>query len=151
MKLEASTIAEFFDNAGDKRAGLMQLDEIIMRLFPQVKRQLYVTPSMTLLGYGGAEPAAEAGAGSWTATGWPMIGIAPQKHTINLYLGCEPGETPLTELYKERLGKVSVGKSCIRITSMEKIHVEALEALVTEVLGADPLQQHPVAGASAGE
>ena len=45
---------------------------------------------------------------------WPIIALASQKNYISLYIcSIDKGEY-LAEKYKDKLGKVSVGKSCIR-------------------------------------
>ncbi|MBK1826709.1 iron chaperone [Haloferula rosea] len=64
---------------------------------------------------------------------WPRIALASQKAHMSLYLcgegenGCYPAEEA-----KERLGKVSVGKSCIRFTKLENLNLEVVEELVAK-------------------
>jgi len=61
---------------------------------------------------------------------WPVIALASQKRYMSLYVcACGP-DGYLAEAAKDRLGKVSVGKSCIRFTKLENLEVGAAMELV---------------------
>jgi len=58
---------------------------------------------------------------------WPIVALASQKHYISVYVcAVERGEY-LAEKYKKKLGKVSVGKSCIRFKTLAQVDLPALK------------------------
>ena len=61
---------------------------------------------------------------------WPIIALASQKNYISLYVcAVEDGEY-IAEKYKGELGKVSVGKSCIRFKKLEDLDLKTLEKVI---------------------
>lgn len=61
---------------------------------------------------------------------WPLIGLANQKNYVAVYICAVKDGTYIAETYKESLGKVSIGKSCIRFNKMEKIDLGGLAEVV---------------------
>ena len=58
---------------------------------------------------------------------WPIIALANQKNYISIYVcALEKGEY-IAEKHKKSLGKVSVGKSCIRFKKLEDINLVELK------------------------
>lgn len=61
---------------------------------------------------------------------WPIIALASQKNYISIYIcALEKGEY-LAEKYKDTLGKVNVGKSCIRFKNLEDINLPELKKIL---------------------
>ena len=61
---------------------------------------------------------------------WPIIALASQKNYISVYVcAVEKGEY-LAEKYKNRLGNVSVGRSCIRIKKIDDLNLETLKKVI---------------------
>ena len=61
---------------------------------------------------------------------WPVIALASQKNYISLYVcAVEKGEY-LAEKYKDELGKVSVGKSCIRFKKLDGLDLKGLKKII---------------------
>lgn len=61
---------------------------------------------------------------------WPIVSLASQKNYISLYIcSLENGEY-LAEKYKNKLGKVSVGKSCIRFKKLEDLNLEEIKKII---------------------
>lgn len=61
---------------------------------------------------------------------WPIIALANQKLYISIYVcALEEGEY-LAERYKDKLGKVSVGKSCIRFKKLEDLNLLELKKIL---------------------
>jgi hypothetical protein len=61
---------------------------------------------------------------------WPVIAMANQKNYISLYVcGVLDGEY-IAEKYANDLGKVSVGKSCIRFKKLEDVDLTGLERVI---------------------
>ena len=61
---------------------------------------------------------------------WPIVALANQKQYISVYVcAVEDGEY-IAEKYKATLGKVSVGKSCIRFKKLEDVNLPALKKVL---------------------
>lgn len=61
---------------------------------------------------------------------WFVVGLASQKNYISLYIcACDKGGY-LAEKNKGRLGKVSVGRSCIRFKQLEDLNLKVALQLV---------------------
>lgn len=105
-----------------RKAQIEKLDELIRTTVPNLKRYF----AYNMLGYG-----------TFTyrnykkeEVNWPVVALASQKNYISLYVCCVVDGGYLAESYKDRLGKVSVGKSCIRFKKVEDINLD----VVREVL-----------------
>jgi hypothetical protein len=61
---------------------------------------------------------------------WPVIALANQKQYISLYVCAVVDDTYVAEKYAKDLGKVSVGKSCIRFKKIEDLDLKALEKVL---------------------
>lgn len=61
---------------------------------------------------------------------WPVIALASQKNYISLYVCSVVDGKYIAEKHKKDLGKVSVGKSCIRFTKLEDVNVAALKKVL---------------------
>lgn len=61
---------------------------------------------------------------------WPVVGLASQKNYISLYVCAVKDGEYIAEKYKNELGKVSVGKSCIRFKKIEDIDLKALKKVL---------------------
>ncbi len=61
---------------------------------------------------------------------WPIIGLASQKSYISLYVCALEDGKYIAEKYKDTLGKVSVGKSCIRFKKLEDLDLKGLREIL---------------------
>ena len=61
---------------------------------------------------------------------WFVVGLASQKNYISLYLCAAEPDGYLAEKNKHRLGKVSVGRSCIRFKKLEDLNLKVAVQLV---------------------
>jgi hypothetical protein len=61
---------------------------------------------------------------------WPIVSLASQKNYISIYVCATEDGKYLAESYKDKLGKVSVGKSCIRFKKLEDLNLPALKELL---------------------
>jgi hypothetical protein len=95
MKVHANTIEELFTASGEWEADLRQIDRLIVETAPSLKRQLFSGPSITMIGYG------EMAWMNQSASGiWPLIGVAPQKNNLSIYVAAEKDGVPLAQLYQ---------------------------------------------------
>jgi hypothetical protein len=61
---------------------------------------------------------------------WPIVALANQKNYVSVYVCAVENGEYIAEKNKERLGKVSVGKSCIRFNKLEKVNLEVLKEVI---------------------
>jgi hypothetical protein len=61
---------------------------------------------------------------------WPVIALANQKNYISLYVCAVDKGQYIAEKYQKDLGKVSVGKSCIRFKKLEDLNLPALKKVL---------------------
>ena len=57
---------------------------------------------------------------------WPVISLANQKQYMSIYVCAIDHGSYIAEKFKKDLGKVSVGKSCIRFQKIEDINLPTL-------------------------
>lgn len=63
---------------------------------------------------------------------WPVVALANQKNYVSVYVCCVKDGGYVAEKYKNELGKVSVGKSCIRFNKLEKVNLPVLKKVIKE-------------------
>lgn len=61
---------------------------------------------------------------------WPVISLANQKNYVSVYVCALENGKYLAEKYKKELGKVSVGKSCIRFRKLEDLNLLTLKKVI---------------------
>lgn len=122
MRSEARSVEDLFEKSEDKREGLLVIDEVIRDAAPQLERWLLKSETYTMIGYGRLKFSDQ----------YPILRIAPQKNYISLYVIGEKEEDLLTNKYKAKLGKVSVGKSCIMIQNIHNIDLCKLKNLILD-------------------
>jgi len=61
---------------------------------------------------------------------WFIVGLASQKNYISLYICACDKDGYLAERNKDRLGNISVGKSCIRFKKLEDLNLKVTLELV---------------------
>lgn len=136
MKIEASTIEELFVKSGAKEADLRAVDRLIVEAAPQLRRQLFAGPSITMIGYGEMDWQNKSGSGVW-----PLIGMAPQQNHISLYVAAEKEGVPLAIIYQDRLGKTNNGKNCIRFRKLADVSADELQQAVQDAVARSAEQQ----------
>lgn len=65
---------------------------------------------------------------------WPIIALASQKNYMSMYICSIEDGAYLAEKYKDKLGKVSVGKSCIRFKKLEDLNLMELKKILKKLL-----------------
>lgn len=61
---------------------------------------------------------------------WPVIAMANQKNYVSIYVCAVLNGEYIAEKFKTELGKVSVGKSCIRFKKIEDINLDVLKKVI---------------------
>ncbi len=117
------------EESGDLEADMRELDALVSRTAPKLKRQLFAGSSITMIGYGEMTWANRSSSGVW-----PLIGVAPQKTGISIYVAAEKNGVPLATIYRDRLGKTNNGKNCIRFRRLANVNTAELEQAVRDAV-----------------
>jgi hypothetical protein len=136
MKVHANTIEELFAASGEQEADLRALDKLIVKTAPNLKRQLFSGPSITMIGYGEMTWMNKSSSGVW-----PLISVAPQKGNISVYVAAEKDGVPLATIYKKRLGKTSNGKNCIRFKRLADVSMDELRNAILDAIEWSKVQE----------
>ena len=121
--IKATTVKEYFDNLPQERKEPMEfLDKFIKKVTPSLK----VHFAYNMLGYGSFKYKNN----KKEELDWPTVGLASQKNYISLYICAVENGEYIAEKFKNELGKVSVGKSCIRFRKIEDLDLKTLEKVL---------------------
>lgn len=105
-----------------RRTQILELDALIRKTVPKLKRHF----AYNMLGYGKFKYKNY----KKELMDWPVVALASQKNYISLYV-CAIGDGQyLAEKFKEKLGKVSVGRSCIRFKKIEDLNLAAIKKIL---------------------
>lgn len=63
---------------------------------------------------------------------WPIIALANQKQYISVYVSSVTDGEYVAERYKDELGKVKVGRSCISFKKLEDVNLHVLKKVLKE-------------------
>ena len=107
-----------------RREIVSRLDALVRAAMPDAQRRMWGG----ILGYGSYHYEYASG----REGDWFPVGIANMKGHVGLYLCAADDGGYLAERNAERLGKVSCGKSCIRIKKLENVDLGVLEELLRE-------------------
>lgn len=120
---KATSVKEYFDLLPKERLEpMLFLDKLIKKNAPSLKPVFsYNMPGYGMFKYRNYKN---------EVIDWPTIAIASQKNYISLYICAIEKNEYLAEKYKADLGKVSVGKSCIRFKKIEDLNVEGLKKVI---------------------
>ncbi|BCX48186.1 DUF1801 domain-containing protein [Haloferula helveola] len=119
------TAEDYLEWVPEKRRDAMRaLHELIRRTAPDLEPVIVYG----MIGYGMRPYETKSG----SSGEWPLVALANQKAHMSLYLCCDGPDGYLAEKAAARLGKVSVGKSCVRFTKLENLNLDVVEELVIE-------------------
>ncbi len=120
---KAKTMKEYFQALPpDRREAMEFLDAFIRKTAPKLKPYF----SYNMPGYG-AFPYRNY---KNEQIEWPVIALASQKNYISLYVCAVEKGKYIAEMYKKDLGKVSVGKSCIRFKKISDLDLDTLKKVL---------------------
>lgn len=122
--VKAKTAKEYFDSLPeDRKKRLLFLDGFIQKAAPSLKPNfLYNMPGYGTFKYTNYKK---------ETLDWPIVAMASQKNYISVYV-CSVGKDGkyLAEKHTKELGKVSVGKSCIRLKKLEDVNLPVLKKVI---------------------
>ncbi len=120
---KAKSIKEYFDMlAPERREAIKFLDKFIRKTAPSLKPIF----AYNMLGYGSFVYKNY----KKEIINWPVISLASQKNYISVYICSVDKGQYIAEKYKKELGKVSVGRSCIRFKKIEDLNLKTFENVI---------------------
>ena len=128
MKIDANSVTEYMDKAGERGKDVAKLDAFIHKHAPDVNPVGDSGIFSHMLAYGMMPYHTER------YKEWPVIMIGLQKNYISLYV-CMVDEDGnyIAEKYEKDLGRVSCGKSCIRFKKYEDLNEETLRKILKDL------------------
>ena len=121
--VKAKSAKEYFAMLSKERRVPMEfLHKFILKTAPSLKPNfIYNMPGYGSFPYKNAKK---------EMIDWPIIALANQKNYISLYICAVENGEYIAEKHKDTLGKVSVGKSCIRFKKLEDLNLKTLEKVI---------------------
>ena len=121
--VKAKTVKEYFEMLPpDRRQAIDFLHKYIQKTAPSLKPHF----AYNMLGYGSFKYKSS----KKELLDWPTVSLANQKNYISLYVCAVQNGKYVAETYKAKLGKVDVGKSCIRFNKIEDLNLKELEKVL---------------------
>lgn len=122
MRSAAKTVKEYIAEMRDERRHIIEkIHQTIIKAVPNLKPHMMAG----MIGYGKYHYKSKSG----REGDWSLVLLANQKNYISVYVCAAENGKYLAEANKDRLGKVSVGRSCIRFKKLEDINLDVLAEL----------------------
>ncbi len=120
---KATTVKEYLDALPpERKEEMMNVHKLIQKTVPKLKPHF----AYNMLGYG-SFPYLNY---KKEKIEWPVIALASQKQYISVYVCAVVDGKYIAETHEKELGKVSVGKSCIRFKTLEDVDLPALKKVL---------------------
>ncbi len=120
---KATSIQEYLDFLpSERREPIEFLHKLIQKVAPELKPVF----AYNMLGYGMFKYKNY----KKEIIDWPAISLASQKNYMSLYFCSVVDGAYIAEKYKDKLGKVSVGKSCVRFKKLEDLDLEVVKEVI---------------------
>ncbi|MFZ2522194.1 MAG: DUF1801 domain-containing protein [Minisyncoccia bacterium] len=125
--VKAKTVKEYIDSVQkERKETIVFLNNFIQKISPKFKAYM----AYNMLGYG-SFPYKNY---KKEMASWPVVALANQKNYISLYVCAVKSGKYLAESHKNELGKVSVGRSCIRFKKLEDLNLPVLKKVLKEAV-----------------
>ena len=121
--VKATTVKEYFEALPPERKESMEfMNKFILDNAPSLKPNfIYNMPGYGSFKYKNYKK---------EILDWPVIALASQKNYTSLYVCAVEGGEYIAEKYKSELGKVSVGKSCVRFKKISDLNLDTLKKVI---------------------
>ncbi len=122
----STSIKDYFDRLPEERkATLLYLHNFIQKTAPALKPIF----AYNMPGYGTFNKYKNY---KKEVVDWPIVALASQKYYMSIYICALENGHYLAEKHKGDLGKVSVGKSCIRFKKLADLNLDMLEKIIKQ-------------------
>lgn len=121
---KATNVKEYLANVPEERKPIIDfMHDFIQKTAPSLKPHF----AYNMLGYGSFAYKNY----KKQEMEWPIVALANQKNYVSVYICAVDDGEYIAEKHKDKLGKVSVGKSCIRFKKLEDVNLDELEEVIT--------------------
>jgi len=121
--VKPTTVKEYLESVPEDRKELITfLHEFIQKSAPALKPHF----ASNMIGYGSFKYKNY----KKEIIDWPTVALANQKNYVSIYVCAVDAGEYIAEKYKDKLGNVSVGKSCIRFKKKADINLEMLKEVI---------------------
>jgi hypothetical protein len=126
FKPTAATTPEEYISLIDepRRSEIEKLHKLIQKTIPDLKPHIV----SGMIGYGTYHYRYASG----REGDWSLVLLASQKNYISVYVCAVDNEKYITESFKDKLPKASIGKSCIRFKSLADIDLNIITKIISE-------------------
>lgn len=119
----ANSVQSYIDMlTPDRKSIILAIDKIIKTEAPGLKPHF----AYNMLGYGSFKYRNY----KKELIDWPVVALASQKNYISIYVCAVKDGKYIAEEFKDKLGNVSVGKSCIRFKKLEDLNLDTLKEVI---------------------
>ncbi len=126
-QMDVSSPKEYIEALDEPRKSqIVEMDALIREAAPELRPHV----GAGMLAYGSYHYRSKSG----REGEWFVLGLASNKRAISLYVTAGDGEHYLVEEYADRLGSVSVGRSCIRFKRVEDLDRDVVVELIREAI-----------------
>ena len=116
---------------GEREPAVRELDALIQAAAPSLTPVVAVGMYGNMLGYGLMKYKPKS---AKEETEWPLLMLGAQKNHLALYVCATDADgTYIAELYADRLGKVSIGKSCIRFKKLDDLNLDVVQEMLAHL------------------
>lgn len=120
---KAQTVEEYLEAVPeDRKEAVLFLHDFIQKTAPSLKPHF----ASNMLGYGSFKYKDYKKREIY----WPTVALANQKNYISLYVCSVIDGEYIAEKNADMLGKVSVGRSCIRFKKLDDLNLDALKEVI---------------------
>lgn len=124
--VKAKTVKEYLASVPtDRKKTILFLHDFIKKNAPSLKSHF----ANNMLGYGSFPYKSSY---QKEVLEWPVVAMANQKNYISVYVCAIVNGQYIAEKHKKELGKVSVGKSCIRFKKIEDLNLPMFKKVLQE-------------------
>jgi len=121
---KAKTVKEYLADVPPERKELVEfIHAFIQKTVPTLKPHF----AANMLGYGSFPYKSSS---MKKEMEWPVVSLANQKQYVSLYVCSVVDGKYVAESHAKELGKVSVGKSCIRFKKLEDVNLDGLKKVL---------------------
>jgi len=122
-KNEAASVEEYLSRVPeDRKKDIDFIHDFIQKTVPNLKPHF----ASNMIGYGSFQYLDS----KKQKRDWPIIALANQKNYISIYVCSVDGDQYAAEKYANALGKVNVGRSCIRFKRTEDLNLDTLKIVL---------------------
>ena len=131
MKIEADSFEVYFKKTGDYELELRKLDKLIREEAHDLKPKMFQNMGGgSALGYGMMPYQSSA---MKEPGEWPLVALAAQKNYMAFYVCAVIDGQYVAEVNKNKLGKVNIGKSCIRFKKFDDLNLETIKEILKDL------------------